>query len=443
MFKAELKERWGMYCDTDKLVADMMMLLTKYHHDCTEHGVCKILDTYFTNKKDLIDMFQTSENYIGNMRICVDVEMERNTSAEDIRYFCEIFPNSVGAKDVFYKYVDENGKTLQDYSRVGVKKFKARLLCYGNLGTALVDNARYRSNFMSNGVTVKSSNEYDEFWSMIYGFRHSHGARLSSATVDVLTQYKINGRFTVGMKTSRAFNRVCNIYGVDKLPAYNKMFAEYADMVSDLKRKLKFYISVNPLDYLTMSFGKSWSSCHTIDKNNERGMPNSYSGMHCGGTMSYMLDGTSIITYVHTHATEDHEEGKLYRNMFHFDNGTLIQGRVYPQANDGATDLYKTFRRFVQIEFTKLLNLNEDDWIRRSVSCCENVVSYGVHYRDYEHFSGCNTSYPREMPNAASNVVVVGHSRICPWCGYEVSDSEDGGYLNHADCDAVENDDEW
>ena len=110
MIKAELKERWGMYCDTDKLVTDMMNLLTKYEHTCTEHGVCKILDTYFTNKKSLIDMFMTSENYVGNMRICVDVEMERNSDATSIKRFCERFSDEVGAKEIFYKYVDENGK---------------------------------------------------------------------------------------------------------------------------------------------------------------------------------------------------------------------------------------------------------------------------------------------------------------------------------------------
>lgn len=442
MFKADLKARWGMYCDTDKLVDDMMALLNKYRHDCTEYGVCKILDVYFTNKKDLIDMFKTSENYVGNMRICVDVEMERNTAPSAIKHFCEEFPGKVEAKSVFYKYVDENGKSLEDYSRTGVKRFKARQLCYGSIGTTFTDNVANRSKFNGNGVFIPSVKEYDNFWYMIYGFRFSRGAKLDPATIDELTQYKINGKFVAGMKTSRAFNRVCSIYGVDKLPNYNKLFAEYADMVSGLKRKLKFYISLNPLDYLTMSFGNSWSSCHTIDKKNQRGMPNSYSGMHCGGTMSYMLDGSSIITYVHTKATEDHEEGKLYRNMFHFNNGTLVQGRVYPQANDGATDLYKTFRRFMQIELTKLMGLNADDWVRRTTACYENVASYGVHYRDYEHFDGCSVSYPREMPNAASNIVIVGHSRICPWCGYEVSDNEGSGYLHHANCDDVEHDDD-
>lgn len=442
MFRTELKERWGMYCDTDKMVADMMILLTKYHHDCTEEGVCAILDTYFTNKQSLIDMFTTSENYVGNMRICVDVELERNSNPTEIKSFCEDFPSKVGARDLFFKYEDENGKTLKDYSRFGVRRFKARQLCYGSIPNMYVENAANRGKFTADGCTVASRLEYDVFWNMIYSFRHSASVNLSTQTVRELTGHKINGKFVAGMKTSRAFNRVCNIYGVDKLSNYNKMFAEYADMVSGLKRKVKFYISVNPLDYLTMSFGKSWSSCHTIDKKNERGMPNSYQGMHCGGVLSYLLDGTSIITYVHDHATEDHEEGKLYRNMFHFGDGILVQGRIYPQGNDGATDLYKTFRRFMQIELTKLLGLNADDWIKKNSPCSSSVASYGVHYPDYTCFEGCNVSYPKEMPEASSNVIKIGHSRICPYCGCEVDDDEDSAYLNHEDCDNVDRNDE-
>jgi hypothetical protein len=266
-------------------------------------------------------------------------------------------------------------------------------------------------------------------------FKHSTEPALHTKTVNELIRYGIGDSFTVGMKTSRAFNRLCAKFNVDKAPAYNKLFAQYADMVSGLKRKLKFYISVNPLDYLTMSFGNSWSSCQTIDKKNKRNMPNSYQGMHCGGVLSYMLDGASFITYAHNKATEDYEEGKIYRNMFHFGGGTLVQGRIYPQGNDGATDLYKTFRRFMQIELTKMLGLNADAWVKSSNSCGHNVSSYGVHYRDYTTFGGCNVSYPREMPNAVHNVIVVGHERICPKCGCEVDDDYDAGWLGHDCCD--------
>lgn len=437
MFKAELKQRWGMYCDTDKLVDDMMALLTKYHHDCTEHGVGEILDTYFTNKKYLIDMFKTSDNYIGNMRICINVELERMGNATEIKDFCEYFPRNVGAKSIFLKYVDEDGKTLKDYLRVGFGRFKARELLYENMYEHFLKNEMKKRNFNNDGSTIQSTEEYHNFYNVIRAFKDSCVPALTQTTINSLLPYNINARLTEGMKTSRAFNKVCAYYGVDKLPEYNKLFSQYADMVSGLKRKMKFYISLNPLDYLTMSFGNSWSSCHTIDKTNQRGMPNSYSGMHCGGVMSYMLDKTSIITYVHNKATEDHEEGKIYRNMFHFGGGVLVQGRVYPQGNDGATDLYKTFRRFVQIEFNSLLGLDEDYWIKKSSPCCHNVISQGVHYRDYEHFSGCNVTYPRDIHGASATTIIVGHERICPKCGTIVPDDYDGGYLDHGDCNTV------
>ena len=435
MDKAQLNAMWGRYCDTDKLVDDVMALLTKYHHRNTEDGVGEMLNTYFTNKQSLIDMFMTSSSYIGNMRICIDAELERRGNNVEVENFCSSFSNNVGAKDVFLKYVDENGKTLSDYTRVGVKKFKARELHYGNIAERLVANKADKEKFASDGATRKSHDEFKRFNDVIGLFGISPNPLLETDVADVLTQYKMNATFVGGMKKSRAFNRVCSVHNVDKLPNYNKLFAQYADMVSGLKRKVKFYISLNPLDYLTMSFGNSWSSCHTIDKNNERGMPNSYRGMHCGGTMSYMLDHTSIITYVHDHATENHEEGKIYRNMFHFNNGTLIQGRVYPQGNDGLTDLYKEFRRIMQTELAKLMGV-EDDWIKRTRGCGENTQTYGAHYPDYLNFSGCNVTYPSRMTDAADNVVRIGHERICPYCGCEIDDDEDSGILAHSDCSA-------
>jgi hypothetical protein len=434
MIKAELKQRWGAYCDTDKLVDDAMALLTKYHHNNTESGVCSLLDTYFENKLDLIEMFMKSESYIGNMRIRLNVELERRNNSAEIKDFCRTFPTNVDAKEVFLKYVDERGRKLDDYTRVGFGRFKAKSLLYGDIKSQLVVNQAYKAQFEADGATKESHQKLNKFGRIIKEFQYTDTTILSECVAEQLTQYEMNATFVGGMRTSRAFNRVCANYGVDKLPNYNRLFAQYADMVSGLKRKVKFYISLNPLDYLTMSFGNSWSSCHTIDKDNERGMPNSYRGQYCGGTMSYMLDKTSIITFVHSHPMENYEDGKLYRNMFHYDNGTLIQGRIYPQGNDGATDLYREFRGIVQEELSRLLELNENYWMKKESSCGRNTATCGVHYEDYLNYSECNVTYPREMSWAAHNVVRIGHERICPYCGYTIDDEEDSGYLTHDDC---------
>ena len=445
--KEHIMQRWGHYCDTDKLIDDIMELLTKYHYDVTEYGVCEMLDVYFSNKSNLIDMFMKSENYIGDMRICLDTELERRSNSSEVADYCYAFSCAVGAGNAILKYVDEFGKSLQDYTRRGIGRFKARDLQYGTIREKLLENDTNRNKFNSSGITYASQNELQIFDSMMYYLGKNYMSTLTENTMHNLLTVSTDINFTVGMKTSRAFNRVCAHYKVDKLPDYNRLFARYADMVSGLKRKVKFYISLNPLDYLTMSFGNSWSSCHTIDKQTERHMPNHYQGMHAGGTMSYMLDKTSIITFVHEKEMKHYEDGKIYRNMFHYSDGTLVQGRIYPQGNDGATDLYSEFRTIMQGEMSKLIGLNENYWIKRKGFCGENTSSEGAHYADYLNFGECNVSYPREMPDAAANIVEIGRGRICVNCGEEIDHRVNTGSLTCEDCyneeEEIEEDDHW
>lgn len=428
--KANLKEAWGKYCDTDKLVDDVMALLTKYKHRNSEHGVCTMLHEYFTNKKDLIELFQKSEHYMGDMRMMIDIELARENSARDVFEFCNGFPVNVKADKVIIKYKDEKGKALEDYLRTGTKSIKARDLMRKETVALLKVASDNQSKFASNGMTQASLDTYNKFVQATQTF-----GRAPSPTIETDVALKFSPEYNIheGMKTSRAFNRMCGFYGIDKAPKYNKLFAQYADMVSGLKRKLKFFISVNPIDYLTMSFGVNWASCHTIDQENRRHMENSYHGMYCAGTVSYMLDATSIITFVHDHVPTDWEDGKIYRCMFHYGNDILVQGRVYPQGNDGNTDLYKVFRNYVQNELTSLIGITDTTWTKKtSGDVANNVSSCGLHYRDYVHFGYCNVSYPRERSSAKDNVIMIGNRSICPYCGREIN--EGNGVISHSHC---------
>jgi hypothetical protein len=420
MNKFELYERWSHVCDTNKLVDSMREILSKYNHPNTEFGVCEMLNEFFSNKYELIMLLQKSKHYIGDMRIALDIQIERYRNDKEVRKFCRTFPDEVSHKDAILKRVDEHGKTVTDYFKAGTKKVKARNLHYGNARQLLLAEREITSAFDYKGYTQKSILDAVIFEDVLM---HAFGKNPQSKVGESLAKEinDVQGLSVVeGMKTSRAFNKVCKHYGVDQLPEYNKLFAKYADMVSGLKRNIKFFISVNPLDYLMMSFGNSWASCHTIDKQNIREMPCNYSGEYCGGTVSYMLDHTTFITYVYDTMPDSFEEGKLYRNMFHFNNGTLLQGRIYPQGNDGATDLYKTFRGIVQDEFTQLLDLESTTWVKKTGSCTNMVNTFGVHYPDYYYIDDCNVSYPKEMPEAAERKIDIGHHRICPYCGTEM-----------------------
>lgn len=416
-----IKEKWSKYCDTDKLINDMMALLTKYHHRNSEHGVCKIIEEFFTNKEPLINMLKKSPNYKGNLRIMFKEEFVRENARGEIQRFVREFMNSKEVADCIISYKDKDGKAINDYITTGVKSFAIKDI---DKAKDIMNSTNIALFSKENGATIESLTKNAHFrdW-MNYMYR---------VCIPTISEDKEDDGIKVssGMKTSRAFNRICTNYGVNKWSKYDKEFAKYADMVSGKQRQLYFIISANPLDYLTMSFGNSWASCHTIDKTNKRRMPNSYSGQYCGGTLSYMLDTSSFITYCLDDIDGDlHDKGKIYRNMFHMNGQKFVQSRIYPQGNDGATDLYKKFREVVQREFVPIFGLDENKWKVRDIDASDDVTSSGTHYRDYVHFRS-KVFYPTGYDNH-DLVINIGHYGICPKCGIAYTNSSN---LSHGSC---------
>ena len=409
-----LKTKWGKYCDTDKLVRDMSTWFTGKGIRNTTQGICAMLNEFFTNKEELIKLFEKSDNYVGDMRIMLDTEMCRYGNRYSISTFVNKFPDQVESKKAILKIADANGKKLKDYIHVGKKYVSVADLVNGSLSNE--NFSKWEEVFNSDGNTRESVNQYRQFINIINSFSNVCAPVVNDREVDFINQENESIKMGKGIKTSRAFNKVCAAYNVDKLPKYNKLFAEYADMVSESKRKIKFYISVNPLDYLNMSIGRSWKSCHAPG------------GGYFAGTVSYMLDKTSIITFVHDTAPADIiNEGKVYRNMFHYQDGVLIQSRVYPQGNDGCTNLYDEFRAIVQKELAEDLGL-QNNW-----HVCNSPIKIrttGRHYPDYKYNNGTNASFVGSNPGTTT--MEIGHTNICPHCG--VTEDISSGKICHSNC---------
>lgn len=456
MTKAELKKKWGKYCDTDKLVNQLSALLTSKRIANSECGISTMLDTFFTNKEHIIEMLHNSDNYAGDLRVMVNAEINRYANNNAISSFVYGFCENVEATNAIYKYKDENGKELSDYFHIGKKVVNIKDVIDGKMNDVAFDN--WHQVFDYSGVTKESARNYSNFSNAISCFSRYIGTTVNSGMAETLNAKNKEFKIAEGTKTSRAFNKVCHVYGVDSIackgvakiaanakfidgsdvpvelytstvkvksidgdnvtltgvkkainkkylsnPKYNKLFAEYSDMVSGNKRKIKFFISVNPIDYITMSLGRSWSSCH------------GFSGGYFGGTVSYMLDSVSIITFVFDECPSDFAtEGKIYRNMFHFSGNTLLQSRVYPQGNDGCTDLYAEFRAIMQKEIAQMLGAVNSwhDVEARTVA----FESFGNHYKDY-NYGNRHVSYIGNGIPARS--MTIGHTNICPNCGRE------------------------
>lgn len=213
---------------------------------------------------------------------------------------------------------------------------------------------------------------------------------------------------------------------------YNYHFALLGDSINPIEYERPVVISVNPIDYYTMSFGYNWASCHTIDKENTRGNgSDNYSGCYCGGTESYMRDGSTVIMYVRPteeqlrdkgeQDLEMEEQSKFKRCVFYLGEDKIVQSRAYPDGRDGGDEgLAAQLRAIMQLTIAELYDTPNMWTLKKGTSVCSEEIyteAY-IHYPDYEHYSDCNVSYLRRVNGDLNhNCIKVGHEIICVRCG--------------------------
>lgn len=368
--------------ERNALLENMKDLLDEYDYQYTEEALNKIIDTWATNKADLITAFKKHPNYLeGKFMIVFSHNFDRSVDAREITAFRDWLINS-GITLAVREFMPED-------MRNHVIDYGMRLP--SGIFSFVYDLPRNTEQYIDDEIAAK----LDEICPSI----HAHK----------------------GQKMSRVVNKLLSYIGYDKLSGYNRMFAKYADALNPLQITRHTVLSVNPLDYLTMSFGNSWASCHTIDKTNKRDMPNSYEGMYSSGTVSYMLDSPSMVFYTVDASYDGNEfwhEPKINRQMFHWGEDKLIQGRLYPQDNDGNNSAYAPYREIVQSIMSELFGFTNLWTVSKGTSASAKfVVSEGTHYKDYECYDDCTLSRPKGSEN--ENDITIGHDPICIKCGEE------------------------
>lgn len=155
--------------------------------------------------------------------------------------------------------------------------------------------ARYQLQMLMEKIGWIKTWVQDEKHHLAKAFMYS----INSETVTEINKAYIEllgGKCAVGQKLSRAINSLLEpeykIYSDEGMTTYyNRMFATLSDSLKAKTEKSPVYFSINPVDYLTMSHGNSWTSCHRIEfKYDER-------GCYHAGTLSYMNDDHTIQVY--------------------------------------------------------------------------------------------------------------------------------------------------
>lgn len=130
--------------------------------------------------------------------------------------------------------------------------------------------------------------------------------------------------FKKGIKVSKCFKHLVKkdyLYGAT---------TKYSMFLQSLKAKGTAVLSIDPIDFLTMSANKSgWRSCHAPD------------GEYRVGQIAYMMDSVSVISYIKSKDDCELNSGLIHTNkiwrqivLINDNNSYALQARQYPASNE-------------------------------------------------------------------------------------------------------------
>ena len=216
--------------------------------------------------------------------------------------------------------------------------------------------------------------------------------------------------------------------------SFDKYYAKFADTLSELTVKKITLVSLNFLDFMTMSNGNSWSSCHFINSNGifHEDADSSYHGQYKQGCLSYALDEPSLLLYTLPatfEGTDYYRCQKLTRMCCQYQSGVLITGKCYPNNENGLITRYRQTLQTIISQVEGIPNL----WtFSKNVGRIEAFITTAdgaSHYEDYRHPDQKPTiSLYRNLSIDLDKPMIIGHRAYCLHCG-EALDHYDTSWL--------------
>lgn len=205
--------------------------------------------------------------------------------------------------------------------------------------------------------------------------------------------------------------------------SFDKYYARFADCLSELTVKKITVVSLNFLDFMTMSNGNSWSSCHFI---NSRGIfhedsESPYRGAYKQGCLSYALDKPSFLLYTLPATFKDTDYyrcQKLTRMCCQYEDGVLVTGKCYPSNNDALITRYRQMMQLIISQVTEIPNLWTFSKKTRKIAAFVDTAENSAHYCDYLYDQQKPTiSFVKGIDLDIDSSMTIGHEGYCLHCG--------------------------
>lgn len=216
--------------------------------------------------------------------------------------------------------------------------------------------------------------------------------------------------------------------------SFDKYYAKFADALSELTVKKITLVSLNFLDFMTMSNGNSWSSCHFINSNGifHENADSSYHGQYKQGCLSYALDKPSFLLYTLPASFQDTDYyrcQKLTRMCCQYKGGVLITGKCYPNNEDNLITRYRQTLQTIISQVEGTPNLWTFSKNTGKIANFIETASGASHYEDYRHCEQKPTiSLCRHLSIDLDKPMIIGSRAYCLHCG-ETIDNCDTSWL--------------
>jgi hypothetical protein len=351
----------------DGLINDISEVLEERgYSDWSYDAIGKIVDKWSVEKFNLAKLFRKHPSWDED-NLCIKIE---TTETNDI--------NAGNIKNIL--------ATL--YGNI---QYYADSVKYKSLAMQCIQSIKYRitDNCVNNSIKTIIKDCFE-----VAGLRIScnEGMKIHKLVRDILTKCEI------------------------KYSTLERDYAKLADACSITQRDVIYTISINPIDFLHMSNGVSWSSCHYIESGN---------GDKCyqAGTISYALDGCSFIFSKIYKADVDGQKlaivPKVNRQVFMYSDIAILQSRLYPDCNK--TDYSKKIWGIVKkaIDECKGQEINYKDIGNENLRSLFVTYKNSAQYPDYEYSYYNIIVHKTDDADkyAIINPTKIGRPSICVSCG--------------------------
>lgn len=258
----------------------------------------------------------------------IDYRFKDKPTEEDIKNMIELVDLDVFTKIIKSRLLDEGYIEVGKFNRAWARKYlvewaKAKYRFYKIFGNKLTIEKEVE--------TEKTEEEFEQDIKILKLKFPLYAPIIKAVNQKVIENNEINVNYISGclsedsrVKNGMKFTKFMSLYGNKELDI------EVSKLYQD-KGKSNLVISINPIDYLTVSINKSgWHSCH-----------NFFEGCYRNAGLSYMLDHTSLVGYSYNTTVKYNKiqpfewNSKKWRQMIYVSETTsaMVFSRQYPYSS--------------------------------------------------------------------------------------------------------------